>query len=223
MKENTHMKLKHLLISTLAVLLALPFCGAFGQTIEVITSFDYPGDVTQTIPEGINDRGDITGLYVDTSGITRGFIRFHSGAFSAPIVEPNDQGNLTEGRGINHARAVTGFYAASDGSFHGYFVQAGVYSEFDVPGSTNTYCEGINNAGDFVGAEDSTESLLAFRNLGGTTESITISNAIGSYAFGINRARQCTGQYTDTSGIIHGYFCDTDGTITTYDPRLHTG
>src|SRR5437867_4387547 len=56
-------------------------------SIEVITTFDYPGDVTQTVPSGINDRDDITGYYVDSNGVTRGFVRFTNGTFSAPIVE----------------------------------------------------------------------------------------------------------------------------------------
>ena len=52
------MKTKNLFISILAILFAFPLPGAFAQeasasiSIQVITSFDYPGgDVTQTIPE----------------------------------------------------------------------------------------------------------------------------------------------------------------------------
>jgi hypothetical protein len=220
------MKLKHLFSCILAASGVLAFTTAFGQggaSVEVITSFDYPGDVTQTIPEGINDRGDITGFYVDTNGTTRGFIRFHAGTFSPPIVEPNDPGLLSEGRGINHSRVVAGFYSTTDGTFHGYLLDHGTFTEFDVPGSTNTYVEGINDQGDFVGAEDSTGALLAYKNLDGTTETIDISGATASYAFGINRKRECTGQYTDSGGIIHGYFADASGAITTFDPPLSTG
>src|SRR5882724_8097539 len=83
------MKTKNLFISILAVLFAFPLSGAFAQeasdsiSIQVITTFDYPGgDVTQTIPEGINDGGDITGIIIDSSGVYRGFVRFADGTFS---------------------------------------------------------------------------------------------------------------------------------------------
>ena len=208
------MKPKHLFIGILTALSVFPLIGAFAQdgpnsiTIQLVTTFDYPG-ASSTISEGINDRGDITGLFVDASGATRGFVRFHSGAFSAPIIEPNDGGNLSEGRVINHARRVAGFYAKSDGTFHGYFLNGGAFTEFDVPGAFNTYVEGLNNAGDFVGANDSTGVLQAFKNIGGTTSTISIPDATGgSYAFGINRSRESTGQYTDSSGGIHGWWQD---------------
>jgi hypothetical protein len=86
-------KTRHLFISILAVLFAFPLPRAFAQealdsiSFQVITTFDYPGDVTQTVPSGINDRDDITGYYVDSNGVTRGFVRFANGTFSAPIVE----------------------------------------------------------------------------------------------------------------------------------------
>src|SRR5205814_1567531 len=105
------MKTRHLFIAILAVLFVCPVLGTSAQqapdsiSIQLVTTFDYPG-ATTTIPEGINDRGDITGFFTDVNGATRGFVRFHSGDFSAPIIEPNDTGLLSEGRGINHARTV---------------------------------------------------------------------------------------------------------------------
>jgi hypothetical protein len=220
------MKPKHQFISILAILVVFPLMGTFAQqapdslTIQVITTFDYPGSGNSTIPEGINDRGDITGLYTDLNGITRGFVRFHSGAFSAPIVEPNDVGVLTEGRGINHSRVVTGFYSGSDGFSHGYFLNGGTFTEFNFSGANDTLCEGLNDAGDFVGAFDSnTQGTTAFKNLGGTTTTIVVPGASTSYAFGINRSRESTGQYTDNTGGVHGWYQDSTGTIIApFDP-----
>src|SRR4030095_5190386 len=99
------MKTKNLFISILAVLFALPLSGAFAQeasdsiSIQVITTFDYPGgDVIQTVPSGINDHGDITGFYADSAGVTRGFVRFANGI-------------------------------GSDGFFQSYFLKRGVFTE----------------------------------------------------------------------------------------------
>src|SRR5438552_12055522 len=94
------MKLKQIFISILAVLFVFPLMGTFAQqapdsvSIRVLTTFDYPGTVISTQPQNINDGDAIVGIYVDSLGVQRGFVRFSNGNFSAPIVEPNDTGNL---------------------------------------------------------------------------------------------------------------------------------
>ena len=70
-------------------------------------------------------------------GVTRGFVRFSNGSFSAPIVDPNDTVGFTEGRGINNSGTVVGDYAASDGNDHGFFLSGGTFTEYDVPGMLN--------------------------------------------------------------------------------------
>ena len=110
------MKPKQIIISILAVLFVFPLMGTFAQqaansgSIEVITTFDYPGAGNSTLPQKINERGDIVGEFVDSTGVTRGFVRFSDGSFSAPIVDPNDTVGFTEGRGINNPRTVVGDY-----------------------------------------------------------------------------------------------------------------
>jgi hypothetical protein len=90
------MKPKHILISILAVLFVFPLMGTFAQqapnsgVIEVITTFDYPGTGNSTIPQKINDKGDIVGSYLHPGFFSRGFVRVRDGIFSAPIIEPND-------------------------------------------------------------------------------------------------------------------------------------
>src|SRR5262249_54890054 len=65
------MKPKQIFISILAVLFVFPLMGTFAQqapnsgSIEVITTFDYPGTGNSTLPQKINERGDIVGIYVD--------------------------------------------------------------------------------------------------------------------------------------------------------------
>src|SRR4030095_12708417 len=99
------MKPKQILISILAVLLVFPLAGAFAQqapnafSIEVLSTFDYPGIENSTLPQKINEKGDIVGEFIDSSGVTRGFVRFSNGSFSDPIVDPNDTVGFTEGLG----------------------------------------------------------------------------------------------------------------------------
>jgi hypothetical protein len=68
------------------------------------------------LPQKINERGDIVGVFIDSNGVARGFVRFSDGSFSAPIVDPNDTVGFTEGRGINNPRTVVGDYVTSDGN-----------------------------------------------------------------------------------------------------------
>ena len=73
------MKPKQIFISILAVLFVFPLMGTFAQqaansgSIEVITTFDYPGTGNSTLPQKINERGDIVG---DFHRFERGGARF---------------------------------------------------------------------------------------------------------------------------------------------------
>src|SRR6267142_6097819 len=159
-EEISIMKPKQIIISILAVLFVFPLMGTFALqaassgSIEVITTFDYPGAGNLTLPQKINEGGDVVGEFIDSSGVTRGFVRFSDGSFSAPIVDPNDTVGFTEGRGINNSRTVCGDYASSDGNNHGFFLSGGTFTEYDVPGAVFTAVLGINNAGDFTGGLD---------------------------------------------------------------------
>src|SRR6266496_4234828 len=112
------MKPKQIFISILPVLFVFPLMGTFAQqapesvSIRVITTFDYPGTGNLTLPQQINDAGDIVGYYIDffSNAEDRGFVRFANGNFSAPIVEPNDTCMDTRARGINNSRLVCGEY-----------------------------------------------------------------------------------------------------------------
>src|SRR5215469_9868604 len=102
------MKPKQIFISVLAVLFVFPLMGtvalqaAPSGSIEVITTFDYPGTGNITQPQKINEKGDIVGNFIDSSGVERGFVRFSDGSFSAPIVDPNDTVGFTDARAINN-------------------------------------------------------------------------------------------------------------------------
>src|SRR5258708_8841837 len=152
------MKAKQIFISILAVLFVFPLMGTFAQqapnsgSIEVITTFDYPGTGNSTLPQKINERGDIVGIFLDSNLVSRGFVRFSNGSFSAPIVDPNDTVGFTEGRGINNSGTVCGDYIGSDGNNHGVFLSGGTFTGYDVPGAVSTTVLGINDVADFTGS-----------------------------------------------------------------------
>src|SRR5437016_266594 len=215
------MKPKQILISILAVLFLFPLMGTFAQqapnsaSIEVITTFDYPGTGNSTLPQKINERGDIVGVFVDSNGVTRAFVRFSDGSFSAPIVDPNDTVGFTEGRGINNSRRVCGDYATSDGNTHGFFLSGGTFTEYDVPGAVSTDVLGINDLGVFTGGFDDGSGIFqGFVSAGGTITSFSVPGAILTLAYEINNSKQLVvGYYIDSAGILHGYFRDANGAL----------
>jgi len=216
------MKPKHIIISILAVLFVFPVMGTYAQqaassgSIEVITTFDYPGAGNQTLPQKITERGDVVGEYVDSNGVARAFVRFSDGSFSDPIVDPNDAVGFTEGRGINNARLVNGDYVASDGFVHSFFLSNGTFTEYDVPNTVQTNLLSVNDAGNFTGAFDPDGSGIfqAFVSIGGILTSWTVPGAVGTLAYEINNSNQlAVGYYIDGSGVLHGYYRDANGTL----------
>ena len=219
------MKIKNSIPCCLIVLLALPVLGAFAETpaafsVQLVSTFDYPGTGNSTIPQRISDSGDIVGSYIDSSLAERGFIRFRNGNFSAPIVDPNDTGGRTEGFGINNSRLVCGDYLNETG-LHGYFLTGSRFHNFDVPGSILTFTTGLNNAGDFCGSDLlPSDRQLAFFSLGGIITEFWVPQATASVAEQINSSNQVCGFFDDGSFIAHGFYRDSDGAIyAPIDPR----
>ena len=227
------MKPKQILISILAVLFVFPLMGTFAQqaansgSIEVITTFDYPGTGNLTLPQKINERGDIVGEYIDSSGVVRGFVRFSDGSFSDPIVDPNDTVGFTEGRGINNSGTVDGDYVGGDGFVHSFLLSGGIFTEYDVPGAVQTNLLSITDAGDLTGAVDPDGSgvFQAFIDHGGTITSYSVPGAAATLAYEINNSKHLTvGYYIDASGVLHGQSRDANGALHfPVDPPGSTG
>jgi hypothetical protein len=218
------MKPKQIFISILAVLFVFPLIGTFAQQapnsgfIEVITTFDYPGTGNSTLPQKINERGDIVGIYLGPGFLSRGFVRFSDGTFSEPIVEPNNFLDFTEARGINSSGTVCGDYFGSDLNVHGFFLANGTFTEYDVPGAPNTLVNGINDRADFAGAfgDSFNGPFQAFVSVGGTITSFSVPGAFSTVANELNNSNQLVVGYyqdIDSLGPLHGYFRDASGAL----------
>ena len=185
-------------------------------TITVLETFDFPGTGNNTLPQKINDGGVIVGVVIDAAGVTKGFLRSRTGNFSDAFVEPNDTGNLTQGRGVNNAKIVCGEYLnGTDGTFHGYFRAHAMFREFDVTDALDTVPLGINNVGDFVGnviLSDSTSP--AFVSLSGNVTMFNVPDATVTLAYSLNSSQQAVGYYIDAAGAAHGYLRASDSTLT---------
>src|SRR5438128_5817985 len=200
-------------------------------SIRVITTFDYPGTGNSTNPQKINDTNDIVGGYVDSSGVTRGFVRFANGNFSAPIIDPNDTCifHYTLASGINNSRLICGDYHGGGvpcfADSHGFFLMGHNFSNFDVPGSRTTALGGVNNVGDFAGSYYPGGTVnYGFVSIGGTITSISVPGALDTAAYQLNSLNQLEGDYIDTSEVLHGYWRDSNGALHfPIDPPGSTG
>jgi len=219
------------LVGCVVGLVALGLTGPLAQSpaapsIQVLNIFAYPGAGNQTLPQKINDNGDLVGIFIDPSAASRGFVRFANGNFSMPMVDPNDTMNFTEARGINNSRLVCGDYLDSAGASEGFFFQNNVFTNY-APEPTFTVVLGVNNVGDFCGSEipSSTGIQSGFVNIGGVLTDFVVTDATATLAYSLNANNQSCGYYVDADGVTtHGYWRDSDGTINApIDPVGSTG
>ena len=213
-------RLRQPFVCMIALFFLLPGSQMFAQeaplAIRIVTTFDYPGTGNSTTAHEINSGGDIVGTYLDSSGVTRGFVRLANGSFTAPIVDPNDTGNFTFSQGINRARLICGYYLnGGDFTFHGFFLSGRTYTPFDVASAVQTFLLGVNDAGDFAGSYDNgAGTIQAFVDIAGSVTSFSVAGSSVTHAQSLNATNQAVGEYYDASSNYHGYFRDTDGTLT---------
>jgi probable HAF family extracellular repeat protein len=187
----------------------------------VFTPIDVPanlggfGPTFGTRCRGINDSGQIVGVYFDPAFHRHGFL-FRDGAFStfdfpgAPLTLP---------RSINNSGQIVGSYLLADRLLHGFLLAGGSFTPIDVPGARETDAADINNAGEIVGAyRDANNHVHAFRLAGGVFTTVRLpgvtqnSNGpvlfdLNDYVgiFGINDWGAITGTFLGRDGNFHGF------------------
>jgi probable HAF family extracellular repeat protein len=82
---------------------------SFVETGGVYTPINYPGAI-QTFASGINDRGQVVGYFVDSSGAEHGFVE--TGGVYTPINYPGSP--ATNPEGINANGEIVGSYLVSN-------------------------------------------------------------------------------------------------------------
>jgi len=200
------MKSKNVVHMIVAILFssAFPVLAASSVTIEILAVFDFPGAPLFTSAAGINDQGDVAGIYDDALG-THGFVRFSDGHFSGPITDPNDPNGFTELTGINNRKTLCGF------STFGSFLLSRRIFAYVTTSATATTVNGVNDAGNFCGYTSGPDTN--FVTIGGTTIFFQIPGSAPGQASDINNLDQCVGYYF-TTGLQAGFRRDADGTLT---------
>ena len=118
------------------------------------TSVDVPNAKFGTSVHGINDSGQMTGLYVDDiSTRVHSFLYDRNTFVTLDHPDAADIGFTagTQAYGINNYGQVVGVYNDSSGVGHGFLYSDGTYLTLDAPNSIVTWAEGINDSGIVVG------------------------------------------------------------------------
>ena len=176
----------------------------FADTAYSFTTIDVPGAL-ETIPEGINNRGQIVGLV----GLPLGAFLYSGGSYTT-FGFPG--GTQTEAHGINNLSQIVGEYVAGF-TFHGFLDDGGSFTAIDVPSATaGTFASGINDSGQIVGYFFDRTEYHGFLDNGGNFISITYPGAgcsngfsCGTFATGINNSGQVVGFFGDAAGVTHGF------------------
>jgi uncharacterized membrane protein len=171
-----------------------------------------PGRGNQTLPYQINTAGDIAGFYSGPRGVTHGFL-LHDGTYTT-FNDPLATGG-TFPFGINNAGDTVGAFI-EHGQRFGFLLRHGVYTTLHVPGSIDTYANGINAAGVIVGGyTDAAGHVHGYLRADGRYQTFNDPNAArGTHPHAITAAGDIVGGYAGASGKIHGFLLH-DGTYTT--------
>lgn len=111
------------------------------------SNIDLPGTAS-TFASSITNAGKIAGSYVDTQGVTHGYVTGNQGGF-ATIDFP--MATATFGGGLNNRGDLVGSYTDAGGNTHGFLLQDENFTTIDFPGATFTDSFAINDEGQIVG------------------------------------------------------------------------
>lgn len=182
------------------------------------TQFDAPGADGYTSVNGINGKGDQSGIYFAND---RFYGYFWSKGNFITLDPPGSTFSVAEF--LNAHGQVVGYSRHDLGPRHGFVWRQGVFTTIDVPGAgpRGTRLFGINESGQVVGAyADAHNHLHGFllSNDVYTTLDAPGSDADGgsTVAQGINNRGQIVGLYAGADGTSHGFVLS-DGVYTTID------
>ena len=211
-----------------------------------ITTFQAPGadikpaDAGGTNATGINALGAITGYYLDSKGVSHGFLRSPDGKFTTFEVSGSG-GYGSYPIALNLEGAIVGYYTDSNYSFHAFLRSPdGKFTTWIGPdactgnGSEGCYGSGASNINAFGtiagGFDDNSVNIVHHELVRSPQGKFTTFDAplagTGSSqgtgcpgcALGLNDWGAIAGTYIDASSVSHGYLRSPDGTITSFDP-----
>jgi hypothetical protein len=160
---------------------------------------------TSTQAIGINDKGSVVGLYVDSSGVQHGFVK--NGAKYTSLDVTGD--SSTEAWGINNAGQIAVFAISSAGGYDSFIYNGKKFKKVSDPnaGTSGTIIRSVNNKGDAAGAYfDSNSEEVGFLLHGGKYYDVKDPKASNNTRpDGVNDKLEIVGRYTPADGSNVGF------------------
>jgi probable HAF family extracellular repeat protein len=197
-----------------------------------VTSFDVP-DGTNPVPQGIDDRGRVAGIYLDANLVQTGFVRDRNGDVTTIALSAIG----TKARDVNDRGQVVGIYGDPADNELGFVVRSylrdrdGTVDNVDIPGSGETSPYAIDDRGRIVGSYTDAGvttgtddgyppgTLHAYIQDRHGVTTLDAPGSVATVALDINDRGQVVGGYIDATGRQHGFLYD-HGRYTTIDaPR----
>ena len=194
----------------IALTCALVIASVLDAQTPAYTTIDFPGS-TATMAWGINDRGDVVGVYTLPDTTSHGFL--WSGGQWTSVDFPG--ASKTSTYGINSQGDIAGSYTIN-GVGHGFVLTQGRFVTVDVPGEPVSGLAAINNNGELVAtynlADNTTHTALI---AGDVIQKFDYPNATVTLGNGINDAGDLVANY-QIAGMTHGFLLS-GGKLTSID------
>jgi uncharacterized membrane protein len=212
---------------------AKPPPAAAGSTLHgflaaggAFTAIDHPdaaripsisGGLTGTDTLGINDRGQIVGMYEGRDRIIRHFVRDRKGRYTI-IADPSGTSadRLSyETLDINNRGEIVGFYNDDQGFTTSGFLRTrrGRFVDIRVPDSLATAPVRLSGRGQVVGLYVDGGRVHGFLWDDGDFQTIDVAGASATALWGINNRGQIVGTYVDADGAYHGFLRARKGAV----------
>jgi len=168
------------------------------------TGVNFPkANGTQTI--GINDKGAVVGLYLDSGNAQHGFLKVGTKYTSIDVKGDTS----TEAWGINNSGQITVFAFGSSGGYESFIYNGKTFKPVSDPkaGTSGTIARLVNNKGDVAGAYfNSAGSEIGFLLHGGKYYDVNDPKGVGgTRPDGLNDKIEIVGRYLTSSSATVGF------------------
>ena len=158
-----------------------------------------------SVPTGINQRGDITGVTSPYYPAQEGFVRDPKGIMTVFDAGGEGPGPKAHPVGINNRRSITGyFYDSQSGTTRGFLRDPkGKITIFDAAGAAGeTQPAGINDSDEIVGDAGGHNFL---RDSKGNLTVFDVPNSSGAHAVAVNNRGDVAGYLVGATGRTRGF------------------
>ena len=168
-----------------------------------LRQYDFP-DSAQTFIYGISDAtGDLTGNWIDASGVLRGFSGDEIIEFPGALE--------THAHFVNASGGMVGSYVDADGLFHPYVrTPDGRFVSLDLARAENLefyYVHGINDAGVAVSRAKTVDgiTLTYVGTFKRGLQEFKVTGSVSTEGWNINQDGSIVGHYESEDGSTHGF------------------